>query len=86
MAALVTMAQGESRPIRAVRWGGRVWWVASQGGMEGSFNTPLPSIVGGNEARVRGFRTCMGIQALGSASYSNYYFVQNMWNKGARRA
>jgi hypothetical protein len=78
VASLVTMAQEESRPIRAVRWGGRVWWVASQGGVEGSLNTPLPSIVDGNEARLRGFRTCMGIQALGSASFSNPYFVQHM--------
>ncbi len=31
VASLVTMAQGESRPIRAVRWGGRLWWVASHG-------------------------------------------------------
>jgi hypothetical protein len=68
VASLVTMAQGESRPVRAVRWGGRVWWVASHGVTEGHFNTPLPSIVDGTEARQRGFRICMGIQALGCAS------------------
>ena len=57
VASLATMAQGESRPIRAVRWGGRVWWLASQGSIEVSFNTPLPSIVDGTEARQRGFRS-----------------------------
>jgi hypothetical protein len=86
-ASLVTIQNGEApRPIRVVRWEGRLWWVTTQGVSEGNFNIPLPSILDAGEARQRGFRTAMGVQALGSASVSNTWHVQKMWNWASSRA
>jgi hypothetical protein len=85
-ASLVNMPYGEARPIRLVRWDGRVWWASPQGVSENLFNLPLPSIIDRADAHQRGYRTLMGVQALGSGTVSNLWAIQNLWNKAGRRA
>ena len=84
--AISSFGEGVSgRSLRLIRWRSRLWYAVLSAAKDNN-DQGLPSLMDGQDASRRGYKTFVGSVALGSATQSNMGLVQSMWNQFCRRS